>query len=89
MADPAKGSRHNRGCAVDLTLFRRSHGQAVAMPSLYDEMTERSSPSYSGGPAEARRLRDRLRSAMEREGFAVFESEWCSSTTRAGASIRS
>ena len=45
VADPAQGSRHNRGCAVDLTLFRLADGRAVAMPSLYDEMTERSSPT--------------------------------------------
>ena len=76
VADPAQGSRHNRGCAVDLTLFRLADGRAVEMPSLYDEMTERSSPTFSGGAAEARRLRDLLRAAMEREGFSVFASEW-------------
>jgi D-alanyl-D-alanine dipeptidase len=76
VADPAQGSRHNRGCAVDLTLFRLADGRAVEMPSLYDEMTERSSPTWPGGSAEARRLRDLLRAAMEREGFSVFDSEW-------------
>jgi len=76
VADPAKGSRHNRGCAVDLTLFRLGDGRAVEMPSLYDEMTERSAPAYPGGSPEARRLRDQLRAAMEREGYTVFESEW-------------
>jgi D-alanyl-D-alanine dipeptidase len=76
VADPAKGSRHNRGCAVDLTLYRLSDGRAVEMPSLYDEMTERASPAYEGGPPEPRRLRDLLRSTMEREGFTVFETEW-------------
>jgi D-alanyl-D-alanine dipeptidase len=76
VADPAKGSRHNRGCAVDLTLYRLSDGRAVEMPSLYDEMTERSYPGWAGGTPESRRLRDLLRSAMEREGFTVFESEW-------------
>ena len=76
VADPAQGSRHNRGCAVDLTLFRLADGRAVEMPSLYDEMTERSSPTWPGGSAEARRLRDLLRAAMEREGFSVFASEW-------------
>jgi D-alanyl-D-alanine dipeptidase len=76
VADPAKGSRHNRGCAVDLTLYRLADGQAVEMPSLYDEMTERSHPYYPGGTPEQRRLRDRLRAAMEKEGFTVFESEW-------------
>jgi zinc D-Ala-D-Ala dipeptidase len=76
VADPAMGSRHNRGCAVDLTLYRLSDGRAVEMPSLYDEMTERASPGYGGGPPEPRRRRDLLRSAMERQGFTVYESEW-------------
>jgi D-alanyl-D-alanine dipeptidase len=76
VADPATGSRHNRGCAVDLTLFRLSDGREPEMPSLYDEMTDRASPRYAGGPPEARRNRDLLRSAMEREGFTVYESEW-------------
>jgi D-alanyl-D-alanine dipeptidase len=76
VADPSRGSRHNRGCAVDLTLYRLSDGQPVVMPSLYDEMSERSYPSYAGGSAEARANRERLRSAMEAEGFTVFQSEW-------------
>jgi zinc D-Ala-D-Ala dipeptidase len=76
VADPAQGSRHNRGCAVDLTLYRLADGKAATMPSLYDEMSERSAPGYAGGLPEARRLRDRLRAAMEREGFKVFETEW-------------
>jgi len=46
------------------------------MPSLYDEMSERAYPDYPGGPAEARRLRDLLRQAMEQEGFSVYEYEW-------------
>jgi D-alanyl-D-alanine dipeptidase len=76
VADPAKGSRHNRGCAVDLTLYRRADGRAVEMPSLYDEMTERASPGYAGGPPEPRQKREVLRAAMERQGFTVFASEW-------------
>ena len=76
VADPAKGSRHNRGCAVDLTLYRRADGKAVEMPSRYDEMSPRSAPGYKGGTAEARRLRDLLRAAMRREGFSVNPSEW-------------
>ena len=76
VADPAKGSRHNRGCAVDLTLYSLADGRAVEMPSLYDEMTERASPAYAGGPPEPRQKREVLRSAMEKEGFTVFESEW-------------
>ena len=76
VADPAKGSRHNRGCAVDLTLYRLADGSAVEMPSLYDEMTERAYPGWAGGTLESRGRRDLLRSAMEQEGFTVFESEW-------------
>jgi len=76
VADPSKGSRHNRGCAVALTRDRLSDGRAVERPSLYDEMTGRASPGYSGGAPEPRRLRDLLRSAMEREGFTVYETEW-------------
>lgn len=76
VADPSQGSRHNRGCAVDLTLFDRRTGEVFSMPSLYDEFSPRAYPSYAGGPAEARAHRDRLRRAMEAEGFSVYESEW-------------
>jgi D-alanyl-D-alanine dipeptidase len=76
VADPAQGSRHNRGCAVDLSLFDLKTGKEVVMPSEYDEMTERSHISYTGGTEEQRRLRDLLRAAMEAEGFAVYEPEW-------------
>jgi D-alanyl-D-alanine dipeptidase len=76
VADPAEGSRHNRGCAVDLTLYELKSGRAVVMPGLYDEMSERSHANYTGGSAEQRRLRDLLRAAMEAEGFAVYEFEW-------------
>ena len=76
VADPAQGSRHNRGCAVDLSLFDLKTGKEAVMPSGYDEMTERSHINYTGGTAEATRLRDMLRVAMEAEGFAVYEPEW-------------
>ena len=76
VADPSQGSRHNRGCAVDLSLFDLKTGKAVVMPSAYDEMSERSHINYAGGTDEQRRLRDLLRAAMEAEGFAVYEPEW-------------
>ena len=76
VADPEKGSRHNRGCAVDLTLVDLRSGRELDMPSLYDEMTERAYPTYAGGSAMARANRDRLRRHMEAEGFAVYEFEW-------------
>lgn len=76
VANPRKGSRHNRGCAVDLSLIDLKTGLAVAMPSEYDEFTERAFPTYAGGAFEARALRDLLRKAMEAEGFTVYSAEW-------------
>jgi D-alanyl-D-alanine dipeptidase len=76
VADPATGSRHNRGCAVDLTLYTLRDGRVVEMPSLYDEMSERAYPAYAGGSDAARHLRDLLRQRMEAEGFTVYEYEW-------------
>jgi len=76
VADPATGSRHNRGCAVDLTLYALADGDAVDMPSLYDEMSERAYPGYAGGTAEQRARRDLLRRRMEAEGFSVYATEW-------------
>lgn len=76
VADPREGSRHNRGCAVDLSLYDLKTGREVAMPSDYDEMTERAYPAYEGGAAAAREHRDLLRAAMEAEGFSVHPREW-------------
>ena len=76
VADPAQGSRHNRGCAVDLTLYDLKSGRAVEMPSVYDEATERAYPTYAGGTPAQRGRRDLLRRHMEAEGFEVYEFEW-------------
>jgi zinc D-Ala-D-Ala dipeptidase len=76
VADPAQGSRHNRGCAVDLTLYDLRTGKAVPMPSVYDEMSPRAYPDYTGGTSAERDHREVLRRAMEREGFSVYETEW-------------
>lgn len=76
VADPAKGSRHNRGAAVDLTLYDLKSGKAVEMVSTYDETTDRAHPDYPGGTSLQRWRRGLLRSAMESEGFTVYEAEW-------------
>lgn len=76
VADPTQGSRHNRGCAVDLTLYNLKTGQSVPMTGGYDEMSERSYPFYPGGTALERWDRDLLRHAMEQQGFTVYEFEW-------------
>jgi len=76
VADPANGSRHNRGCAVDLTLYDLTTGEAVTMPSGYDEMSPRSFADYPGGTARQRWYRKLLRDAMDAQGFTVYEAEW-------------
>lgn len=76
VADPKAGSRHNRGCAVDLSLYDLKTGETVAMPSGYDEMTERAYAHYAGGTEEERARRDLLRRAMVRQGFEVNPTEW-------------
>ena len=76
VADPSQGSRHNRGCAVDLSMYDLATGREAEMTGGYDEMSERSHPDYTGGTAEQRARRDLLRHAMERQGFAVYTSEW-------------
>lgn len=76
VANPARGSMHNRGCAVDVSLYDLSTGGEVEMPSAYDEMTARAASAYQGGPPEARARRDLLRSALEARGFRVNRGEW-------------
>jgi len=76
VADPSQGSRHNRGCAVDLTLYDLKTGKPVAMVSTYDETTDRAYPDYPGGTSLQRWHRKLLRDAMESEGFTVYEAEW-------------
>jgi len=76
VADPAHGSRHNRGAAVDLTLYDLATGRAVEMPGRYDELSHRSYPDYVGGTTRQRWLRDLLRAEMEKQGFTVYAQEW-------------
>jgi CubicO group peptidase (beta-lactamase class C family)/D-alanyl-D-alanine dipeptidase len=76
VADPAQGSRHNRGCAVDLTLYDLATGRPVQMTGGYDEFSDRSYPDYPGGTSLQRWHRELLRRTMEAEGFTVFETEW-------------
>src|ERR1043165_5710790 len=76
VADPKTGSKHNRGCAVDLSIYDRKTGRLIPMPSGYDEFTERASPDYNGGTDDERRNRDMLRNLMEAAGFSVNPNEW-------------
>jgi D-alanyl-D-alanine dipeptidase len=76
VANPAAGSRHNRGAAVDVTLYHLATGEPVRMPSGYDEFSPRAYPDYPGGTTVERGHRDLLRGFMEAEGFRVYHAEW-------------
>lgn len=76
VADPSEGSRHNRGCAVDLTLYDLKSGKPVEMTGRIDEMSARSFADYPGGTTRQRWFRALLRREMEKQGFAVYSDEW-------------
>ena len=76
VADPAQGSKHNRGAAVDITLYDLATGRPVEMPSTYDEATPRAVSDFPGGTSRQRWHRALLRRVLEAQGFTVNPSEW-------------
>jgi CubicO group peptidase (beta-lactamase class C family)/D-alanyl-D-alanine dipeptidase len=76
VANPKNGSRHNRGFAVDITLYDLKSGKPIQMVAGYDEFSTRAFPLYPGGTSLQRWYRDLLRHEMEQEGFTVYEYEW-------------
>lgn len=76
VANPEIGSRHNRGCAVDLSMFDLKTGRLVEMPTDFDDFTDKASPNYDGATKLQKSNRDLLRRMMEAEGFTVNRNEW-------------
>jgi zinc D-Ala-D-Ala dipeptidase len=76
VADPSKGSRHNRGAAVDLTLIDLATGAEIEMPTPYDDFTPRAHHDFNDLSAGALRNRALLRDVMTRNGFDALPSEW-------------
>lgn len=75
VANPTRGSRHNRGAAVDLTLIDRN-GRELEMPTGFDNFTERAYTNYSGGSTQSRNNRQILQNAMKKYGFIPLSTEW-------------
>jgi D-alanyl-D-alanine dipeptidase len=75
VANPARGSRHNRGAAVDLTLVT-STGKELEMPTPYDDFTKKAHADYQGGSAQSRKNRQVLKDAMKKQGFIGITTEW-------------
>ncbi|HEX2122172.1 MAG TPA: M15 family metallopeptidase, partial [Thermoanaerobaculia bacterium] len=76
VADPAKGSRHNRGAAVDLTLVDLKTGAELAMPTPYDDFTPRAAHDFTDLPPDVLQNRALLREVMVKHGFEPLPSEW-------------
>jgi len=76
VANPAKGSKHNRGCAVDLTIIDLRTGKDVPMPTPYDSFAPEASPHYEKLPAAVIKNRDFLIATMQANGFRVIYNEW-------------
>lgn len=76
VANPKDGSRHNRGCAIDLTIIDLKTGKEINMPTPYDSFAPEASAYYKDLPADVIKNRDLLINAMERQGFRVLDNEW-------------
>ena len=76
VADPAKGGRHNRGAAVDVTLVDAATGKELVMPTAHDDFSEKAGAYFKLIPPEAFKNREKLQRVMTKHGFAIFESEW-------------
>jgi D-alanyl-D-alanine dipeptidase len=76
VADPSRGSRHNRGSSVDLSLYDLSSGRPIEFVSGYDEFTARAYRDYPGGTSLQRWHRALLKRAMEAEAFRTNREEW-------------
>lgn len=76
VASPAGGSRHNRGCAVDVSLIDLKTGRELQMPTPFDDFTVKAGAGYTPVPEEAARNRKLLIDIMGKYGFSVYPSEW-------------
>nr|WP_319268147.1 M15 family metallopeptidase [uncultured Draconibacterium sp.] len=76
VADPKKGSRHNRGCAVDVSLVNLATKQELVMPTAFDDFSEKAHPTYIDLPEPALQNRAILIGVMSHFGFSVISTEW-------------
>jgi D-alanyl-D-alanine dipeptidase len=76
VADPKKGSGHNRGIAVDLTLINLHTGEELAMPTGFDNFTDSAHQDFMQLPDYIIRNRELLKNTMVKFGFIPFATEW-------------
>ncbi len=76
VADPKKGSGHNRGLAVDLTVIYLQNRKDLQMPTGFDNFSDTAHHSFMNLPFDAMQNRKMLKDIMEKYGFAAMETEW-------------
>lgn len=76
VANPSKGSKHNRGCAIDLSIVDLKTGKDVPMPTPYDSFEAAAAPHYTNLPSQIIKNRDFLINTMQANGFKVIYNEW-------------
>lgn len=76
VADPKKGSKHNRGCAVDLGLIDLKTGKDVDLPTGFDSFSRKAAANYQNLPKKEIENRELLKSIMQAHGFKVISTEW-------------
>ncbi|MCO4292817.1 M15 family metallopeptidase [Solitalea sp. MAHUQ-68] len=76
VATPWKGSRHNRGCAIDLTIINLKNGKELEMPTPFDDFTEKANTDYPHLPKKVIENRQLLKDIMTKNGFTAYKDEW-------------
>ena len=76
VANPIKGSGHNRGIAIDMTLYELSSGTLIDMPTGFDDFSEIAHHGYQNISEINIKNREILKEVMEKNGFIKFETEW-------------
>ncbi|HEY0245417.1 MAG TPA: M15 family metallopeptidase [Mucilaginibacter sp.] len=76
VADPHKGSKHNRGCAVDISLIDLKTGKELDMPTGFDSFSRKAGANYPDLPKQEITNRELLKNVMQAHGFKVISTEW-------------
>ena len=76
VANPLKGSGHNRGIAIDLTLYNITTGELLDMPTGFDDFSEQAHHGFDAISKTKKQNRELLKTIMEKNGFIIFPTEW-------------
>lgn len=76
VADPKVGSKHNRGCAVDVSLYDLTTGTELPMPTPFDDFSIKANATNQDLPENVLQNRSLLAGVMQAFGFLIYPDEW-------------